>query len=250
MIDPIQASFDGFRLLHLLISLLVLLIKGLVRLIKWVAGADLARGNAGSGAEGSATGIPSAWEGRYQNIPLKFFGGGCDREFTEYLKGESRVAVESLNDMAEWLLGCTYVSDRREHGVRDHWLHPLEFERIRRGDCEDFALWAWRKLTERGCRNEFIVGRWRRDGREGVHAWVLIYLDGRPWIFETTGRSRERMFKPLDQVAREYIPFAAIDQDVRKKVYMGITQRIMKLMKGPSREHPMRRWRVRDRSRP
>jgi predicted transglutaminase-like cysteine proteinase len=33
--------------------------------------------------------------------------------------------------------------------------HPGAFERRRRGDCEDFALWAWRKLAEVGVDAEF-----------------------------------------------------------------------------------------------
>src|SRR5690348_3236184 len=43
---------------------------------------------------------------------------------------------------------CEYVRDPVHE--RDFWQHPKTFEQLRKGDCEDHALWAWRKLTELG----------------------------------------------------------------------------------------------------
>lgn len=172
----------------------------------------------------------SMWSGRYQNIPLKFYGGGCNQAFSVYLEGDSQVSVANVDELADWLLTCKYLSDLEHKGVRDHWQHPNEFEHSRTGDCEDFALWTWRKLIELGIQCEFMVGKWVRNGRAGTHAWVLFYENDKPVIFETTGVSKQRMFKPLDSAIAEYIPFAAIDHNVKKKVYIGITAWFMKLV--------------------
>ena len=82
--------------------------------------------------------------------------------------------------------------DRRAHGVAaelsvrhrsslfneiDLWQHPSSFEELRRGDCEDFALWAWRKLAELGIDAEFFVGRILSVEEPDVdrqHAWVVF----------------------------------------------------------------------------
>ena len=42
-----------------------------------------------------------------------------------------------------WLLGCVYARDRDLFRNPDYWQHPCNFEGLRKGDCEDFALWAW-----------------------------------------------------------------------------------------------------------
>jgi hypothetical protein len=74
------------------------------------------------------------------------------------------------------------------------------FERRRRGDCEDFALWAWRKLAEVGVDAEFCVGRVICDDRPEVdrqHAWVVFRVDEAAYLFEPAARIRSRMIRPL-----------------------------------------------------
>ena len=163
------------------------------------------------------------WKWRYQNIPNKFFGHGCDYPFEHYISGESNVTINNLDELCTWLLGCKYIPDYIKKGQRDHWSHPDEFESERTGDCEDFALWAWRKLKDLHFDADFTVGKWiHENGRIGTHAWVIIrQIDG-DLILETTGRSKERMLKPLLLHRHEYIPFAAVDTELRKKVYLGI----------------------------
>ena len=163
------------------------------------------------------------WTWRFQNIPNKFYGHGCEHKFDHYLSGESKIEIRDLNELCEWLLGCTYIPDFIKKGVRDHWSHPDEFEYERTGDCEDFALWTWRRLKQMYVSADFTVGKWlHADGRVGTHAWVMFHHGGQYLIFETTGRSKERMLKPFDDHKHEYIPFAAVDTELRKKVYNGI----------------------------
>src|SRR5205085_1473130 len=68
--------------------------------------------------------------------------------FAWYFEGQSAVTVGSVDDVCEWLLECEYVHDPELFHEPDFWQHPRTFERLRKGDCEDHALWAWRKLVE------------------------------------------------------------------------------------------------------
>lgn len=162
------------------------------------------------------------WQATYQNIPLKFFGGGAHHNFDYYYTRSSKVDVSSIDEVMQWLLGCVYVSDQAQFNVRDHWQHPSDFEETRKGDCEDFALWAWRKLVELGHDAEFMVGKWMHDGRVGTHAWVFLRHEGEQYVFESTGRSPERILKEYSVARDNYVPFAAVDSRLRKKVYKGM----------------------------
>jgi len=71
------------------------------------------------------------------------------------LRGQSTVCVNDIAAICEWLADCEYVRDPVHE--RDFWQHPKTFEQLRKGDCEDHALWAWRKLTELGIPAEFYV---------------------------------------------------------------------------------------------
>ena len=104
-------------------------------------------------------GRESAWEGVPMRVPARLFGPGSEQPFAQYFEGESGVPVESIDDIVAWLQSCEYVTDLEQFNQRDFWQHPRAFEQLRRGDCEDFALWAWRKLAEVGIDAEFCVGR-------------------------------------------------------------------------------------------
>ena len=92
-------------------------------------------------------------------VPATAFGPGSHQPFARYFDGESSVGVTSIDDIVDWLGRCEYVSDAEQFHEQDVWQEPCAFERRRRGDCEDFALWAWRKLAEIGVDAEFFVGR-------------------------------------------------------------------------------------------
>ena len=86
------------------------------------------------------------------------------------------------------------MRDDRQFGVDDVWQHPCEFERLRQGDCEDYALWAWRKLVELGVDAELVSGRWdvtREDA--GHHAWVVYREGGSEFLLESVARTRSAM---------------------------------------------------------
>lgn len=167
-------------------------------------------------------GVEALWEWQHQNIPLKYFGGGARHPFDYYFTRESGVEVRTIDEIVAWLLECHYVTDWEQFNERDHWQHPVDFELTRKGDCEDFALWAWRKLVELGHDAEFMVGKWVRGERAGSHAWVLLRHEGETWVFESTGRSPTRVMRRHAEAAPHYVPFASVDKALKKKVYQGI----------------------------
>ena len=94
--------------------------------------------------------VDDPWARSPAVLPTRAFGRGSVRDFRWYFERESEVPVRSIDEVCDWLLGCAYVSDRELFNESDFWQHPGTFERLRQGDCEDYALWAWRKLVELG----------------------------------------------------------------------------------------------------
>lgn len=162
-------------------------------------------------------GRESAWERLAVPVPARVFGPGSDRPFASYFKGRSRVPVRSLEDIVVWLQGCEYVTDVKQFRQRDVWQHPRSFERRRRGDCEDFALWAWRKLAELGIDAEFCVGR----VFDRQHAWVVYRLDGAAFLFEPAARTRAQMIRPLEEAMDQYVPHFAVNHQLDTSAFAG-----------------------------
>jgi len=171
-------------------------------------------------------GSDSPWDRVPMSVPPTAFGLGSRRPFADYFEGESRVSVRTIDDIVEWLRGCEYVSDPELFHERDYWQHPGAFEQLRRGDCEDFALWTWRKLAEIGLDAEFVVGRVLFDPGGALdrhHAWVVFRSDDGEFLFEPAARDRERMIRPLDDVRAAYIPHFAVDRRLATCAFVGCT---------------------------
>ena len=166
--------------------------------------------------------VRDPWE-RIDTAPrLRAYGSGARLEFDHYLRGDSAVAVESLEHLQDWLLGCEYAPDETLFAESDFWQHPSTFERMRAGDCEDFALWAWRKLIELGYDADFVAGYCvKDDDLDGRHAWVMVRREGVEYLFEPAARSKERMMFALDSVRDRYIPQFGADRHARRFAYAG-----------------------------
>ncbi len=146
-------------------------------------------------------------------VPFRRFGNGSQNDFRWYFERESQVQPATIDEICHWLKQCRYVSDEEQFNARDHWLHPMEFEASRQGDCEDHALWAWRKLVKLGIPAEFVVGqaKWADDHPTEAHAWVTFTRDGRAYLLEATAKTK--MIYPLETTANLYHPWYSIDQD-------------------------------------
>jgi hypothetical protein len=169
-------------------------------------------------------GRESAWERVTMRVPASVFGPGSHQPFAEYFEGASSVRVRSIDDIVAWLQTCEYVTDLELFHERDFWQHPSAFERLRRGDCEDFALWAWRKLAEVGIDAEFYVGRVICADRPEIdrqHAWVVYRVNGTAFLFEPAARTPSRMIRPLADAMGEYVPHFAVNHRFDTNAFVG-----------------------------
>lgn len=155
-------------------------------------------------------------------VTPRLFGPGSLRMFRWYFEGESVVHVHTLDDLCGWLAECQYLSDDQLFNEADFWQHPRTFENLRKGDCEDHALWAWRKLVEMGYRAEFFVGEWFTDGDDaGHHAWVVFERDEQRFVLEAIMKSEAAMIRPLLEVHREYVPHFSVDAAFSMRSHAG-----------------------------
>jgi hypothetical protein len=166
----------------------------------------------------------SEWERVTMRVPERAFGPGSQQPFATYFEGASRVPVRCIDDIVAWLQTCEYVTDLELFQERDFWQHPGDFERRRRGDCEDFALWTWRKLAEIGVDAEFCVGRVIVDDGAAVnrqHAWVVYRVSGTAYLFEPAAGIPSRMIRPLAEAMGEYVPHFAVNHRFDTNAFVG-----------------------------
>lgn len=161
------------------------------------------------------------WRSAAHPVPLRMFSPGCRQDFACYFEESSRVRVNVLSDICDWLADCEYVHDHTLFGRDDLWLHPARFEQIRKGDCEDHALWAWRKLCELGYAADFVVGEWKTGGEVGLHAWVVFEGQGGRFLLEGVTGDARTMIQPLDEVRGDYCPHVGVDHQLIRKMYSG-----------------------------
>jgi hypothetical protein len=123
------------------------------------------------------------------------------------------VPIHSLAELCSWLQSCQYVSDRALVAAEDHWQHPVDFEQTRRGDCEDHALWAWRKSQELGLPATLVLGE--IDSLR--HVWVTLLNEDQLWVLETT-RKHGSMLEPAEH-AEAFRPCYGVDTELRTYAY-------------------------------
>jgi hypothetical protein len=160
------------------------------------------------------------WERLGTRVALHNFGPGSTREFGWYFEGESRVAVDSLESICDWLLACEYAFDEDLFHEPDFWQHPRTLEHLGKGDCEDQALWAWRKLLELGYETELVSGSTRGENG-GSHVWVVFREEGEEYLLEATATSRDRMVRRLAHVRDEYEAHFAVDHRFQRSSFAG-----------------------------
>ena len=163
------------------------------------------------------------WESAPRQLPAKSFGLGSIRPFEWYFGGRSTISVSSLEEVCEWLLSTEYASDPDLFNETDFWQHPGTFEQLKKGDCEDHALWAWRKLRELAIPAKLVSGdRWTGESWGG-HVWLLLPSED-PLIFECNAKSKAAMLLPLRDVKDRYRPHFAVDHALKTEYYTGYIQ--------------------------
>ena len=157
-------------------------------------------------------------------VPAAAFGPGSRCQFAHYFEGKSCVPATSIDDIVGWLGTCEYVSDIEQFHEPDLWQEPCAFEQRQRGDCEDFALWTWRKLIEIGIEAEFFVGRIVCGNDRAIarqHAWVVYRVGIEEYLFEPAAGRREQMIRPLPDVQDEYVPHFAVNRRFVTSAFVG-----------------------------
>jgi hypothetical protein len=129
-----------------------------------------------------------------------------------YLSQPLSVECKNLEDLRSFLRKCRYVSDEEQFGIPDFWIPPEEFEKSRKGDCEDFALYAWRQLLSLGYSARFVGGKHGRYG-EG-HAWVTFKQEGKTFLLEPQACSVGPHLPRLSTLA--YTPDVSVEWDGQK----------------------------------
>jgi hypothetical protein len=166
--------------------------------------------------------VRDPWERLPYEAPLVMFGDGARHGFEWVFEGVSAVDVNCVDDIFEWLRDCRYETDASLFHEPDFWQHPRTFEQFKRGDCEDFALWAWRKLVELGLDASLIIGRRIPPGAENSrHAWIQFRDGETEFLFEPVLRDRDRALRPLGDVRAEYIPELGVGRDRRRFLFAG-----------------------------
>ena len=166
------------------------------------------------------------WAFQEMDLPPGWLGSTYD--FWHYLDGHSEVRLHRREDIWAWLVECEKKSDLELFSQRDYWQHPLTFEQLRKGDCEDHALWAWRKLGELGFPARFFVGQWQPDGpvglESGKHAWVTFEDEDGEYLVESMASGVEEMVQPLAKAKPEYTPHLSVGHLRDTRIYGGFLQ--------------------------
>jgi hypothetical protein len=103
-----------------------------------------------------------------------------------YVSHPLTVKCNSIDDVRRFLKECKYVSDKELFGKDEYWQPPEEFEKRKKGDCEDFAFWTWRQLMNMGYDTRVVFGRAGNYG--SGHAWVQFIRDEKCYVVESLSR--------------------------------------------------------------
>ena len=129
--------------------------------------------------------IPEAYDAAGRQVSQPFLrrrGPHPTFPIGRYVSQPLTIQCASMTELRKFLSGCKYVSDKELFGKEDYWQPPEDFEKRKKGDCEDFALWTWRQLLAMGYDARFIGGAAGRYG--SGHAWVEYFRDDKWYLLE------------------------------------------------------------------
>ncbi len=159
--------------------------------------------------------VTDPWRPSTSWVTWSSVSSGVKQDFGWYLSGETSVHPTSVPEVCDWLAGCVYATDEELFHEPDFWQHPTTLEHLRKGDCDDFAVWAWRKLLEIGIDARLFIGkRLPSDSTLHRHAWVSYESDGRRFLLEPTA-VRETMIRSFDDAKATYLPYFSVGRDCK-----------------------------------
>jgi len=142
-----------------------------------------------------------------------------------YVSQPLAVHCHSVEEIRNFLAGCKYVSDKELFDKEEYWQPPEDFERRKKGDCEDFSFWTWRQFMDLGYDARVVFGQGGRYG--SGHAWVQFIRDGRCFLIEPQ-RSRFGPSFPRLSTLR-YRPKFSVAWDGKNLTYYQHRDRVSEL---------------------
>ena len=106
---------------------------------------------------------------------------------------------------------CHYKKDQEDivNDPGDAWQFGLETQKLGTGDCEDSAIMLADWLASRGFEARVALGRY---SERGGHAWVVVKLDEKEYLLESTMPDTRAGHVPLaSEVGSRYVPEAMLD---------------------------------------
>ncbi len=122
-------------------------------------------------------------------------------------KGQSKLA-ELMTIWRTVASGCRYTADAGDDD-NDAWQTAQETQALGTGDCEDSAILLADWLIARSFQARVALGRY---AERGGHAWVVVRLDGKDYLLESTeGASHAQRPPLLEEVGSRYVPELLFD---------------------------------------
>ena len=114
--------------------------------------------------------------------------------------------------LATLALRKSYVLDHQLYGpnMSEIWQNSRQAYLYTRGDCEDHAILLADWLIALGYRARVVLGTYRESG----HAWVVLFVDGKEYLLESTDKRRPRSISDfkLARLAVDYHPIYQFDR--------------------------------------
>lgn len=131
-----------------------------------------------------------------------------------YLVGFKPFSTSSVwEPLATLALRKSYVLDHELYGplMAEIWQNSRQAYLYTRGDCEDHAIILADWLIAEGHTARVVLGTYR----DGGHAWVVLFKDGKEYILEATDKRRPRSINDfqLARLATDYRPVYQFDRD-------------------------------------
>lgn len=148
---------------------------------------------------------PPSWSGRTVDITpfdLKIMASGF-YGITSEAPESGRRTVQQIFDQA-----AAFQYERDDH--YDDWQEPSVTEKLKRGDCEDMAVWVYRELKKNGYENvRIMVGKFEVKDRNH-HTWAVCAApDGDDWIVDPA--LARKIWKRSDLLPEVYVPAYSFD---------------------------------------
>ncbi|MEI6537181.1 MAG: transglutaminase domain-containing protein, partial [Verrucomicrobiaceae bacterium] len=107
--------------------------------------------------------------------------------------------------------GVRYLPDSSDGNPdNDAWQIAQETQMLGTGDCEDSSIYLADWLLARGFEVRVCMGRY---SEMGGHAWVVVRLDGKSYLLESTNPHANTKVQPLSaDVGSRYVPEISFDR--------------------------------------